>query len=446
MGHDFKFWGTVGAVMTALKLKDAYDDCEPATSAKRRGTTTSRAYCPRSPIDEEHGTHQEDLELDTTLPTIARPKRKRHADCCCCAYITSCGIFWKAFGAVLSLVFVWQTLRFIFWSAKPTPTGLEKMPKFNTSLECKNAVYTFNPDATTYSVPFNVSRASHTVQLQGDAFGTFIITEGAQDATAIKYDLVLKFKRRDTSVRCRFQVPHSRNRLMMVEPPVQATLDTPVSISGADGSSCAHFDIVLYVPPQLKELTIFSSSLVHLKFASRTRSGITLDKLEISVDSPHQNLILPTTSIRANDLRLLVRKGYLVGDVSIVDSTTLETRYGDAVANVHVYPSSEEGLDDAKLTTNTGDGRADFFFMPPTPPSSSSSSKHTASGVGDLYLKYERSGFSGRISLKAGSATTRNMHAIDYHKSFTRGWVREEDGKDRLNIKAGRNTWVGLYF
>lgn len=337
------------------------------------------------------------------------------------------------------------------------------MPKFNTSLECKNAVYTFNPDTTTYSVPYNISRASHTVQLQGDAFGTFIITEGAQDATAIKYDLVLRSNDETLLSDVSFKYP-TQEQVDDGRASSQATLDTPVSISGAVGSSCARFDVVLYVPPQLKELTIFSSSLVHLKFASRTRSGITLDKLEISVDSPHQNLIVPTTSIRANDLRLLVRKGYLVGDVSIVDSTTLETRYGDAVANVHVYPSSEEGLDDAKLTTNTGDGRADFFFMPPTPPASSSppsgngedddtdephrqiASKHTASGVGDLYLKYERSGFSGRVSLKAGSATTRNMHAIDYHKSFTRGWVREEDGKDRLNIKAGRNTWVGLYF
>ena len=335
------------------------------------------------------------------------------------------------------------------------------MPAFGASLECKGASYIFDPDKKTHSVAFNASQASHTVQLHGDAFGTFIITEGAEDATDIKYDLVVKTNDESLLSSISFKHP-SQDEVDDGRASSQAILETPVNAPTAHNSPCMRFDIVLYVPPQLKHLTISSSSLTHLKFASRTDTGINFDDLEVSVRSPHKNnLVLPSTSIRANNLRVLVPEGYIVGDVTVLNSTRVETRYGDAIANVHVYPSAVDDLDDAHFTTNTGDGRADFFFMYPLPPTRSPhpdddddkleehrqlACKHTASGIGDLYLNYERSGFSGRVSLNAGSATTKNMHAFDYHKSFTRGWVREEDGRDRLNIKAGRNGWVGLYF
>ncbi|KAI0089297.1 hypothetical protein BDY19DRAFT_993509 [Irpex rosettiformis] len=456
MARGFNFWATVGAVMTALKLKDAYDDYQELPQ-NEHGQRQTGPISLHSPIDEESHGQGGNLELDTTLPTAGRPKRKCHADCCVCCGLR-CGIFWKAFGAVLALFFIWQALRFIFWSGKPASTGLENMPEFSTSLTCKDASYTFNPDTKTYSVPFNLSNASHHVYLNGDAFGTLIVTEGADDATDIKYDFILKSNDESLLSRVSFKYP-TQEQVDSGTEASKVTLETPVTTPTADKSSqCMRFDIVLYVPPQLKNLTISSSSLTHLKFASRTGSRVNLDDLDVSMHSSHgQNLVLPTTSVRATNLRLRVSKGYLVGDVSILNSTTIDTTCGDAIANLHVYPSLSQ--DEAKFTTRTGDGRANFFFMHPTPSHSDGddehdhdddhrqiTSKHTASGTGDLYLKYEKSGFSGRVSLKAGSSTTKNMHAFDFHKSFTRGWVRDEDGKDRLNIKAGRNTWVGLYF
>ena len=179
------------------------------------------------------------------------------------------------------------------------------MPAFGASLECKGASYIFDPDKKTHSVAFNASQASHTVQLHGDAFGTFIITEGAEDATDIKYDLVVKTNDESLLSSISFKHP-SQDEVDDGRASSQAILETPVNAPTAHNSPCMRFDIVLYVPPQLKHLTISSSSLTHLKFASRTDAGINFDDLEVSVRSPHKNnLVLPFSQTVRFDERVV---------------------------------------------------------------------------------------------------------------------------------------------
>ncbi|KAI0690901.1 hypothetical protein BC835DRAFT_1280069 [Cytidiella melzeri] len=443
--EGIKFWGMVGVVMTALKLKDSYDDYQQLPQSELQQPRAGPIAL-RSPIEGEAVSSQGVIELDTTLLGVGRPKRKRRADCCCCVCCGfRCGIFWTAFGLVVLLVVIWQAILLVLWAVKATPTGLENMPEFGTSLICQNPSYVFNPYQKTYYIPFNLSQASHSVQLRGDAFGTFVVTNGAKDATDIEYDFVLRSSDESMLQSVVFNYP-TRDEVDDGSASSHVLLETPPNI--LDQSSCMRFDIFLRVPPQLKELSIQTSSLSHIKFEPSVE--IDLDKLDIAVHAPYgNNLVLPSSSVRAKNLSILIRKGYLVGDVSIVNSTSIDTTYGDAISNLYVYPSSgteDDGV--ATLSTLTGDGRSEFFYMFDSGSGAHRqiASKHTSKGTGELYLKYEKSEFSGKVEVKAGSSTVYGMHTVDFHKSFTKGWVGEEDGKDRISATSGRQGWVGLYF
>lgn len=103
ISRSFTFWGMVGAVMLALKLKDRMDDCElPLTLVHEEPLTTiwfvdqevateeGRVALPRTPHDDSEETAlfrdgDDDVtlhEVDTSLGS--RPKRKRSKDCCVC--------------------------------------------------------------------------------------------------------------------------------------------------------------------------------------------------------------------------------------------------------------------------------------------------------------------------------------------------------------------------
>ena len=106
--RNITFWGMVGVVMTALKLKDRYDECEFSITPFARAALSFHwldrelptdehglGHGPvalHSPLDEEAGRNLPDtLSIDTTIPS-ARPKRKRMADCCVCCglkYVSS---------------------------------------------------------------------------------------------------------------------------------------------------------------------------------------------------------------------------------------------------------------------------------------------------------------------------------------------------------------------
>ena len=127
LSRGMGFWGMVGAVMVALKLKERYDDCEYHFhfSAPSSNKLTG-GFRPREdnslPGDEEglgHGpvalrtpNMDEDAPdgaslLDTQLPNT-RPKRQRKADCCVC-----CGM--RYVGRRFSLVSVGAKLMLLFW-------------------------------------------------------------------------------------------------------------------------------------------------------------------------------------------------------------------------------------------------------------------------------------------------------------------------------------------
>jgi len=232
-----------------------------------------------------------------------------------------------------------------------------------------------------------------------------------------------------------------------------AALTTPLFID--PGKSCMRYDMTIYVPSTLKTLEISAHSVTQVQFHPDAR--IMLDSLLVKMYAmDDKNMLLPSTGVRATNMEVNSYRGWIVGDMTIVNSTTVTTAQGDCVANVHVHPNppiNQEHPEPAYLSTTNGNGRADFFYendhaYPHRPIVSS----HTSSRKGDLYLTYKNAEYSGTIDLKAQSYTAHGMQGSVTSRpgqgengTKTLPWAGNKDGGDKLAISSPRG-WVGLYF
>ncbi|OCH89004.1 hypothetical protein OBBRIDRAFT_757143 [Obba rivulosa] len=428
------FWGMVGAVMTALKLKDRWDDYR-AVPSEEDG---------HGPVALRTATDDEGLEaamhevLDTEIPS-ARPRRKK-ADCCVCCGLR-CGIFWKAFGIVCLIFIVWQGIKFAFWLMTPTPTGLEGMPEFSTSLNCQNAPFIYNSTTTTYMVPLGSATLDHSADFRGKAVGTIIVAQGAPDATELKYEMTLRTD--DQSLFSNVVVDYPS-----VED-VSSGMESRFLLSTSNwvSSACMRYDLTLYIPPNIKEMHLQTHSVSQVKFD--TDSNFDLEKLSVIMFSNNENnMLLPHTGVHAGDLRLEMFGGWMVGDVAIVDKTALVTQQGGAAMNarVHPVPSSTEPPAAADLETTTGNGRSDVFYENhPGHPHRTISSVHRSSLNGDLYLTYKNADFNGLIDLTAPSWSARGMQGSANKVTGELPWAGNKDGGDSI-VAFSPKGWIGLYF
>jgi hypothetical protein len=320
------------------------------------------------------------------------------------------------------------------------------MPAYSTSLACANAKIIYNPDETTYFIPFG-SDADYTVSLRGGAVGTLVLAEGAADAQDIQFDMTLRTDNRALLDTVQLQYPSledinggSQSRLRLNTPGV--------------GHSCMRYDIVLRIPPTLKNLTIQSQSVTQVEFAKEAQ--VSLTSLVVNVQPPTSEdardlaMVLPHANFHADTLKVVASAGWVVGEVSVVGETELHTQQGDAIANLHVQPVPHADADTAPapavLRTLTGSGRTDVFYesdagavhRPIT-------STHKSAKTGDVYLTYKDAGFNGRLDVKAKSYTASGVHDMFNRTSTALPWVGDKDGGDMLVVEAP-NGWVGMYF
>ena len=180
-----------------------------------------------------------------------------------------------------------------------------------------------------------------------------------------------------------------------------------------------------------------------------------MDSLHVTmVGESTDNMLLPHANFRVEDLDLEMSRGWMVGEVSIVDKTELKTQRGDAVANVKIYPVTVATTDDpengggvprATLETTTGAGRSDFFYISSLAvPHRPIYSRHLSSLNGDVYLTYKEAQFNGRVEIKAPSHTTTGVNGVFEHNG-TLPWVGDAEGSDYMLAQSNRG-WVGLYF
>ncbi|EKM54152.1 uncharacterized protein PHACADRAFT_122940 [Phanerochaete carnosa HHB-10118-sp] len=431
--RNVTFWGMVAAVMAALKLKDRWDGCQSEAEGLGHGPVALH-----SPIDPESGRQLPSLDIDTEIPAT-RPKRKHARNCCvCCGF--QCGLFWKAFGIVCLLFLGWQAIELAIWLITPSPTGLEGMPAYSTSLGCADARHIYNPEQTIYSIPIG-AEAEHTVDIQGGAFGTLLLAEGTADSQDIQLEMMLRTDNSALLDSVSMQYPTSED-VQSGLAQSHLLLQTP-----AVGSSCMRYDMVLRIPPNLKDLTVMASSITQLQFDKDAH--VTLDSLNIrlqSTEDSDKHMLLPNTNFHAKSLALETVKGWLVGDISIVEQASLTTSRGDAVMNVHVHPLAAAESESAVLNTKTGNGRADVFYESDAGvPHRQIQSKHLSSRTGDLYLTYKDAEFNGRVDMQAKSYFTRGMTLNNNRTSTELPWVGNKDGGDLIHAESTQG-WIGLYF
>jgi len=445
----FTFWGMVGAVMVALKLKDRWNDYKQVSSEEDGLGPVAL----RSPVAENGEHYRDDVDgatlsdsvLDTEIPG-ARPKRKRSKDCCVCCGM-QCGLFWKAFGIVCLIFFVWQVGKLIMWAVTPSPTGLENMPVYSEALGCLDAKHFYQDEVNTITVPLNPNKLDHSVDFRGDFTGTVVVAQGDADATEIKYEVTVRAS--NDAVLETLTLHHPSNAEIE-----DGTTNSQFSLSGratTGSGQCGRYDIKMYLPPTLQKLHIQAHATSHILFDES--SNIDLDSFFVTMYTNDQkNMLLPHPSIHAKEMRLEMTQGWLVGEASLVDTAYITTQRGDATTNVKVLPVPSLGDQqptDAVLHTTTGAGRTDIFYISDRgAPHRPIQSKHLSSRNGDLYLTYKEAEFSGVIDLKAKSYTATGVQGMFPSNGTTSGelpWVGDKNGVDRLTVES-RNGWVGLYF
>ncbi|KAF7984221.1 hypothetical protein HWV62_16022 [Athelia sp. TMB] len=413
------FFGMVGVVMAALKLKDRWDDYRELPADEE-----GAVRLPASPNTQPR--ELDDVSMvDTTLP---RPRRAKRRACCMCCGV-DCTIFWKAIGIVVLLFTLWNSIKLVKWLLTPTPTGLEGLPTFGTSLGCADAPHLFGGAPQTYLIPVSDAASSLTLHLAGAALGTLTVTNGP----ALTLDLTLRTDSAALLAGVAFDVAPSADGNT-------ATLTTP-----AVGAGCMRFDATLSVPPALRSLQINAAALTQIQMHPHAHIG--LDTLGVSLSTPDSRARVELSAgVQATNLAVKAMRGWVTGDVALVNSTALTTS-GDAVTNVHVHPSAP--VSDAPapvyLTTSHGSGRADVFFESDGAYAHRPIVAAHKAGGGELYLTYADAQFSGRVSVAAQSYSMRGVQSEGGLEARGKGWVGDKDGGDSLTVANARG-WVGVYF
>ncbi|KAG6907907.1 hypothetical protein DXG01_006962 [Tephrocybe rancida] len=440
--RGLSFFGMIGGVMTALKLKQQWDEhYNPlATDEEGQVALSSTPLDPAPPYIDRDGDEASVGLLDTEM----RPRRKRKNGCCICCGL-DCTLFWKAFGIVLVGFAIWYSVKLILWAVSAAPTGLELMPAFSSSLGCLAAPYLYN--GTKVVVTAQVGpEGDHSFDFRGSAFGTFIIAQGTDDQKDVKYEITLRTGDQTLFQYVDFTYPDFneddtvRNSRLVVTTPRRGP-----------EAECMRFDIVMYVPPTLKKLHVVSHATTHVQFAAD--ANIELESFFVTLFAMDKNnLILPSQSVRGDHMALELIRGWIVGDVAIMNSTSVTTQRGDGVTNIRAHPTAPydpENPSPVTLRTTTGAGRTDLFYVGSKSFKRQIDSIHMSSRNADMYFTYKEAEFNGRIELDSKSYTAtglqrfQNVPSEEGSQKWTH-WVGNQDGADQIYVRS--RGWSGLYF
>lgn len=359
----------------------------------------------------------------------------------------SCTLIWKAIGIVVLISVFWNGFKFIRWVLKASPTGLESMPDYDSSLPCSSAPYIYQDGKITKSIPVGMSAPSNgfSFDITGSAVGTLELSPGAPGAEDVIVKLSLLASEKSVLSQVSFVASDTDNKL---------SLTTPDDPRGA----CMRYHIVVYVPSNLKHLKIDTKSVTQTRVDPAADKFPYLESISItSHSSSSLAMILPTSVMRASKLALQARGGWIVGSVSIgFDITEIDTTLGDAVTNLQVYAGPPPALliMPVKLKTDSGSGRTDITYIVNEQLSNWHRqrpifSNHTSHVKSDMYLTYKEAKFEGLVDIKSPSYSARNLQVMskDAHENGkATHWHGNMEGKDSLKIVGAKGGWVGVYF
>ncbi|KAL0581869.1 hypothetical protein V5O48_000237 [Marasmius crinis-equi] len=447
-GFRLSFFGMVGAVMVALKLKENWDGYNQVASDEE-GRVALRDREPPAYQDEPNERDEEGaglLNVDTQLPT-QRPKRKRPSNCCVCCGV-NIGLFCKALGIVTLLFTAYGAIKLIIWVVTPSPSGLEGMPAYSESLGCLNAPHLYQGGAVSIKVPYGSQGFDHVLDIRGKSVGTITLMEADADATDLEYTVTTRSTTESALEDVKFEYPSEQQAQTS-----RMLFHTPWPAEG--DSNCARYDMTLRVPHGLKKLAVNVRTLAHVQF--KPDSSIDLDSLHVTLFAAEgNNMLLPQQNVRAKRLFLEVFRGWIVGDVSTDEHTSITTQRGDGVANVRLHPTqplNSTSPETCDVQTTTGSGRTDLSYIGDKRfPHRPIKALHMSSRNGDVYLTYRDSEFSGRVALGSNSYSATGLQSFaekapsDETNAGTKWthWVGEQNGVDQIIVKS--RGWTGLYF
>lgn len=324
------------------------------------------------------------------------------------------------------------------------------MPAFGKNLGCDHASAFYKDSPKGYTMDVAAPKGFHDLKIQGAGAGTLTITTAPSDAQNVSYSIIMRGTDQPLLNLVKMQLTESKHgsNLAMMTP----------TISRADrdsGAKCIKFDVVLSVPPSLKELHVLTYSTVQVKFDE----SVHLDMKRISIVSmstDKNSMILPSPNFHASEqMTLETYNGWIVGDVSLDQSAVIDTQRGDGVAHVRIIQSDEHQTDEkASLQTATGAGRSEFTYIAAKKSKRTVDSRHISARNGDVYLKYEGADFNGKIAMSSRSSTIHGE--VTNLKPFGQRVTRREDttewthtrgdanGSDTLRVES--NGWTGLWF
>ncbi|KAG5637984.1 hypothetical protein H0H81_002345 [Sphagnurus paluster] len=375
-----------------------------------------------------------------------KTKHQRRTGCCICCGV-DCSLFWKIIGLIVAAAALWNAFRLIRWAVTDAPTGLENMPTFSKSLGCLKAPQIYNTTNMVMTAPMG-TEFEHSFDIRGSAVGTFVIAQGDRDLQDVKYEMTLRSEDAALLDDIDIRFPDIREDGSVLNSRLLIT--TPRT--GPD-SGCMRYDITMYVPPKLKKLHVASHTTMHIEFDPK--ADLDIHDLYITMFSMSKNnLVVPSRHIRGNHMALEVYRGWVVGDVAVVNSTTITTQRGDGITNVHVYPTTPidpTNPEPAFFRTTTGAGRTDISYVTPKEFKRSIRNVHLSSRNADMYLNYRKAEFNGRIQLDSTSYTATGTQRLPEIPKDEGGgsprwthWVGDRDGRDQILVKS--RGWSGLYF
>ncbi|KAG5716746.1 hypothetical protein E4T56_gene16184 [Termitomyces sp. T112] len=436
--RGLSFFTMIGGVMGALKLKQHWDKhYNPLTSDEGRVALTS------APLD--HPLPYMDREGDEAsvglLDSETRPRRKRKSGCCVCCGL-DCSLFWKAFGIVVVGIAIWNSVKLIIWAVSDAPTGLELMPTFSSSLGCLAAPHVYNNTKVVMTTPVGLEN-DHSFEFRGSIVGTFVIAQGAPDSKDVEYEMTLRTSN-ETLLKYINVIYPDFNEDGSIRSS-RLVISTP----GADlQAECMRFDIVMYIPSTLKKLHVVSHATTHIQFAPD--ANVELESFFVTLFAMDKNnLIIPSQTIRGNHMALELIRGWIVGDVAILNSTSITTQRGDGITNIRAHPTAPldpEHLLPVSFRTTTGAGRTDIFYIGSKALKRQIDNVHLSSRNGDVYLTYKEADFSGRVELNSKSFTAVGLHRfedVSGGQTWTH-WAGDKEGADQILVRS--RGWSGLYF
>jgi len=451
----FSFGAMVAGTMALLKMKEKYDDYRQVSDDEE-----GRVALVSAQAEDLQGDGHIAL-LDTEIPSTRSIRTKKKKSCCMCCGL-DCSLFWKAIAIVLGLYTLYYGYKAISWAMTEAPTGLEGMPAFEESLGCKDAPFIYNNTAVTVNAPLGSVYADHGFDVRGYGVGIITIADGEADAKEVKYEITIQSNKEDLLKDVAFVYPNVNSDGVVTRS--RFIIETS-RIPGVDDKYCMKYNIMVYVPPNLKKLHIASHSAAsQIQFTPGSR--LSIDELYVTTyNMDEKNMILINKDITPKKLSLEVYRGWIVGDASIVEETTITTQRGDGVSNVKLHPTLPTDSSNTKkaiLRTTTGAGRSDFTYIGRKESKRQIDSTHISSRNADLYLTYREAEFVGKVQIESksftmtgatpwnirlpGSSTgseTESGSARRDDEKWTH-FVGSREGTDEIYVNS--RGWTGLYF